>query len=48
MAGAFVQHEARRVGIDADQAQDRAPSDALAAEAAEIVGAEVWVAAAGP
>jgi len=47
VAGALAEHEARGVGIDADQAQDRAPGDELPAEAAEMAGLEVRIATAG-
>lgn len=47
VAGALVQHEARRVVIDPDQPEDRAPGHELAAEAAEMAGGEVRVAVAG-
>src|SRR3954454_3555607 len=44
VAGAFRQHEARRVGIDADEPQDLAPLDELAAEAAQMAGRELRIA----
>ena len=47
MAGAFLKHEGRRARIDADQAQDRGPCHELPAEAAEMAGGEIGIAAAG-
>jgi hypothetical protein len=47
VAGAFVQHVARRVWIDPDQPQDRPPRHQLPAKTAEMAGMEVWVTGAG-
>ena len=47
VAGAFVELVGLRVRIDADQPQDRAPWHQLPAEAAEMAGEEIRIAAAG-
>jgi len=45
VGGGFVEDVGGRVGVGADDAQDAAPGDELAAEAAQMAGGEVRVAA---
>lgn len=47
VAGAFLERVGRRVRVDADQPQDLTPRHRTTAEAAEVAGEEVGVAAAG-